>query len=165
MTEDFDPTTLRQAWPLPLSPRPVVIFGAGSIVGDAHLPAYRKGGFPVLGLYDPDQAKARKLAAAWDIAAYGSAEEAAAIKDVVFDVATPPTRHAEVLGVLPEQAVVLIQKPMGSDLAEATEILEVCRRKRLVAAVNFQLRFAPMMLALQDAIDKGWLGEIVDFDA
>jgi predicted dehydrogenase len=165
MTEDFDPTTLRQAWPLPRSPRPVVIFGAGSIVGDAHLPAYRKGGFPVLGLYDPDQAKARKLAAAWDIAAYGSAEEAAAIKDVVFDVATPPTRHAEVLGVLPEQAVVLIQKPMGSDLAEATEILEVCRRKRLVAAVNFQLRFAPMMLALQDAIDKGWLGEIVDFDA
>jgi predicted dehydrogenase len=165
MTEDFDPTTLRQAWPLPRSPRPVVIFGAGSIVGDAHLPAYRKGGFPVLGLYDPDQAKARKLAAAWDIAAYGSAEEAAAIKDVVFDVATTPTRHAEVLGVLPEQAVVLIQKPMGSDLAEATEILEVCRRKRLVAAVNFQLRFAPMMLALQDAIDKGWLGEIVDFDA
>ena len=73
--------------------------------------------------------------------------------------------HAEVLGYCPSGAVVLIQKPMGSDLAEATEILEVCRRKRLVAAVNFQLRFAPMMLALQDAIDKGWLGEIVDFDA
>ena len=31
--------------------------------------------------------------------------------------------------------------------------------------MNFQLRFAPMMLALKDAIGKGWLGEIVDFDA
>ncbi|RVA77279.1 Gfo/Idh/MocA family oxidoreductase, partial [Mesorhizobium sp. M7A.F.Ca.CA.001.08.2.1] len=30
---------------------------------------------------------------------------------------------------------------------------------------NFQLRFARMMLALKDAIGKGWLGEIVDFDA
>ena len=48
---------------------------------------------------------------------------------------------------------------------EATEILEICRAKNLKAAVNFQLRFAPMMLALRDAIARGWLGDVVDFDA
>jgi predicted dehydrogenase len=54
---------------------------------------------------------------------------------------------------------------MGNDLASATEILRVCRARSLRAAVNFQLRFAPMMLALRDAIDRGLLGEVVDFDA
>jgi predicted dehydrogenase len=54
---------------------------------------------------------------------------------------------------------------MGNDLTEATEILKICRAKNLKAAVNFQLRFAPMMLALKDAIAKGLLGEVVDFEA
>ena len=165
MDEIFDPSALSQSWPLPSEPRPIVTFGAGSIVGDAHFPAYRKGGMPVAGLYDPDRAKAEKLAATWGIRAFGSAEEAAAVKDAIFDLATPPAHHAEVLRALPNGAVALIQKPMGSTLEEATEILEICRQKKITGAVNFQLRFAPMMLALKDAIRKGWLGEVVDFDA
>ncbi|MER8438577.1 Gfo/Idh/MocA family oxidoreductase [Mesorhizobium sp. M1312] len=166
MTESvFDPTSLSQSWAQPSKPRPIVIFGAGSIVGDAHFPAYGKAGFPVAGLFDPDHAKAEKLAAKWGVTAYRSVEEAAAIKNVVFDLATPPAHHAGVLRALPDGAVALIQKPMGGDLTEATEILEICRSKDLKAAVNFQLRFAPMMLALKDAISKGWLGEVVDFDA
>jgi predicted dehydrogenase len=161
----FDPASLVQSWPMPAKPRPIVTFGAGSIVGDAHFPAYRKAGFPVAGLYDPDSAKAQKLADAWGVKAFRSVEEAAAVTDAIFDLATPPSRHAEVLTALPDGAVALIQKPMGSDLSEATRILEICRAKQLKAAVNFQLRFAPMMLALKDAIAKGFLGEVVDFDA
>ena len=161
----FDPASLAQSWPLPSSPRPVVTFGAGTIVRDAHYPAYRKSGVPIAGLYDPDRAKAEKLAEAWDVKVFASAAEAAAVDGAIFDLATPPARHAEVLRTLPDGAAVLIQKPMGADLAGATEILEICRQKKLVAAVNFQLRFAPMMLALKDAIAKGLLGEVVDFDA
>jgi predicted dehydrogenase len=160
----FDPTTLAQSWPMPAAPRPIVTFGAGSIVGDAHFPAYRKAGFPIAGLYDPDLAKAEKLAADWGLTAYRTAAEAAAVDGAIFDLATPPKAHAAVLNGLPDGAAVLIQKPMGSDLAGATEILSVCRTKKLKAAVNFQLRFAPMMLALKDAIAKGWLGEVVDLD-
>ncbi|MDX8446930.1 Gfo/Idh/MocA family protein [Mesorhizobium captivum] len=165
MTDAFDPRSLSQSWPRPAKPRPIVTFGAGSIVGDAHFPAYRKAGFPVAGLYDPDRAKAQKLAEQWGVAAFRSVDEAAAVKDAIFDLATPPGRHADVLRALPDGAVALIQKPMGNYLGEATEILEICRAKELKAAVNFQLRFAPMMLALKDAIAKGWLGEVVDFDA
>ncbi len=166
MTEPrFDPAALVQSWPMPSRPRPIVTFGAGSIVGDAHFPAYRKAGFPVAGLYDPDLAKAEKLAREWGVAAYRSAGEAAAVEGAVFDLATPPARHAGVLKALPDGAPVLIQKPMGADLGQATEILRICRAKNLKAAVNFQLRFAPMMLALKDAIARGFLGEVVDFDA
>lgn len=161
----FDPLSLAQSWPAPANPRPIVTFGAGSIVGDAHFPAYKKAGFPIAGLYDPDKAKAARLAADWGVKAFATPEEAAATPNAIFDLATPPKAHASVLKTLPDGAAVLIQKPMGSDLASATEILNICRAKHLKAAVNFQLRFAPMMLALRDAIAKGLLGEVVDFDA
>lgn len=164
MTE-FDPTTLRQWWPKPATRQPIVIFGAGSIVGDAHLPAYAKGGFPVAGLYDPDLVKAEALAATFNVRAFRTMDEALSVPGALFDLATPPAAHASILSRLPEGSAALIQKPMGSDLAAATEILKVCRARRLKAAVNFQLRFAPMMLALKDTVDKGYLGEVVDFDA
>lgn len=161
---EFDPRSLKQAWALPAHPRPMVTFGAGTIVGDAHFPAFKKAGIPIAGLYDPDHAKAQALASHWGVTAYRTIEEAISVKDAVFDVATPAAFHVDVLRVLPDGAVAVIQKPMGGDLAQAREIFDVVRDKRLTATVNFQLRFAPMMLALQDAIDKGLLGEVVDFD-
>lgn len=161
----FDPASLRQTWPMPSAPVPIVTVGAGSIVGDAHYPAYRKAGFPIAGLFDLDRARAEAVAGKFGVdTVYRSLDEAAAVLGAIFDLATPPAAHATVLRALPDGAAVLIQKPMGRDLAEATEILEVCRAKRLKAAVNFQLRFAPMHLALADAIAKGLLGEIVDVE-
>ncbi|MEO9228901.1 MAG: Gfo/Idh/MocA family oxidoreductase, partial [Devosia sp.] len=81
-----------------------------------------------------------------------------------FDLALPPGAHLDVLPQLPDGATVLLQKPMGRDLDEATRILDLARRKRLQAAVNFQLRFSPMMLAVADAIARGWLGRLVDVE-
>ncbi len=156
---------LQQHWPRAKNPKPIVIFGAGSIVTDAHLPAYARAGYTVAGIFDPDIDKARALAGAHGVNAYATPEEAVAVEDAIFDLATPPDAHAGILSNLPEGAGVLIQKPMGSDLGGATEILKICRARKLKAAVNFQLRFAPMILALQDAVDRGLLGEIVDFDA
>lgn len=158
----IDVTTLRQSWPLPARPKPIVIIGAGGIVNDAHLPAYRLAGFPVAGVYDIDGDKARALAAKWDIPAVVTLEEAIATPNAVYDLALPPSAHLSVLPKLPDGAAVLLQKPMGRDLAEATAILKLCRDKRLIAAVNFQLRFAPMMLAVRDALDRGYLGKLID---
>lgn len=159
-----DVSDLRQSWPAPARRRPIVIFGAGSIVTDAHLPAYARGGYEVAGIYDPHLAKAAAVAEANATRAFASAEEAAATEDAVFDLATPPAAHAEVLRALPEGAAALVQKPFGADLEAATAIRRICREKDLTAAVNFQLRFAPMMLALRDAIDRGWLGRVVDVE-
>jgi predicted dehydrogenase len=162
---EFNPATLGQFWPKPKKARPVVIFGAGSIVNDAHFPAYRNGGFPVAGIYDPDLRKAQKVADTWGVRAFRTIEEAATTPDAIFDLATPPSQHTAVLGSIPAGSFALIQKPMGADLGQATEILELCRKKNIQAAVNFQLRFAPMMLALKDAISRGYLGDVIDFDA
>ena len=51
----------------PQQPLPIVVIGAGGIVGDAHLPAYRKAGFEVVGITNRTRARAEKLAAAWGI--------------------------------------------------------------------------------------------------
>jgi predicted dehydrogenase len=155
---------LRQTWPRPSAPKPIVIIGAGGIVRDAHLPAYRLAGFEVAGVFDIDAAKARALAAEFGTTAFESLEAAIATPGAVYDLALPPGVHLEVLPKLPDGAAVLLQKPMGRDLGEATAILELCRRKRLQAAVNFQLRFSPMFLAVADAIARGWLGRLVDVE-
>ncbi|MDD9730628.1 MULTISPECIES: Gfo/Idh/MocA family protein [Mameliella] len=160
-----DLAQLRQSVEMPESPKPVVIFGAGSIVTDAHLPAYRDLGVPVAGIFDPDSAKAVEVAEAWGTKALASMEEAVGQGDAVYDLAVPPVAIPGILEALPDGAVAIIQKPLGSDLAEADAIIRILRRKGIKAAVNFQLRFAPMSLALKDAVARGLLGEIVDFDA
>jgi predicted dehydrogenase len=161
---EFAELPLRQSWPLPAAPRPIVIIGAGGIVNDAHLPAYRRAGFVVAGLYDLDRARAAALADRWFLPSFPSLEAAAAVDGAVFDLAIPPAAHLDVLAHLPEGACVLLQKPMGRDLDEATAILALARRRRLTAAVNFQLRFAPMMLAVADAVARGLLGRLVEID-
>lgn len=158
-------TDLRQTIEMPTTKTPVVVFGAGSIVTDAHLPAYRDLNVPVAGIFDPDLDKAQKVASDWGTSAFDTLEQAASQKDVVFDLAVPPAAIVALLEALPEGAIAVIQKPLGSDLDEASRIISVLRRKNIKAAVNFQLRFAPMSLALKDAIGKGLLGDVVDFDA
>ncbi len=155
---------LRQSWPRPSAPKPIVIIGAGGIVTDAHLPAYKLANLPVAGVFDLDHERAKQVAAKWDTGAFATLDEAIATPDAVYDLALPPGAHLEVLPKLPDGAAVLLQKPMGRDLAEATAILELCRAKSLKAAVNFQLRFSPMMLAVADALERGWLGRLIDVE-
>ncbi|MDP1730043.1 MAG: Gfo/Idh/MocA family oxidoreductase [Devosia sp.] len=156
--------SLRQNWPRPGAPRPIVIIGAGGIVNDAHLPAYRLANLPVAGLYDIDGGKAAALAAKWNTQPIAMLDEAVATEGAVFDLALPPAAHLDVLPRLPEGATVLLQKPMGRDLDEATAILELCRERELTASINFQFRFSPMMLAVADALDRGWLGRLIDVE-
>jgi predicted dehydrogenase len=155
---------LRQGWPLPGTPRQIVIIGAGGIVTDAHLPAYRLANLPVAGVFDLDHERTRRVAAKWDTHAFSTLDEAIATPNAVYDLALPPAAHLDVLPKLPDGAAVLLQKPMGRDLAEATAILKLCRAKQLKAAVNFQLRFSPMMLAVADALERGWLGRLIDVE-
>jgi predicted dehydrogenase len=160
----IDVGALRQTWPQPSNPRPIVIIGAGGIVNDAHLPAYGLARLPVAGVFDLYAEKAARVAERWDVATFETLDEAIAVPDAVYDLALPPGAHLDVLPRLPDGATVLLQKPMGRDLGEATAILELARRKRLNAAVNFQLRFSPMMLAVADAVERGWLGRLVDVE-
>ena len=160
-------TSLRQTWNVPTQPRPIVMIGAGAIVRTAHLPAYRRLGFPVAGLFDIRREAAVQTAAEFDVPRVFDSLDAAASAgrmQAVFDVAVPGGDVLAVLQRLPEGSPVLIQKPMGESLAAARAVLEVCRERRLVAAMNFQLRFSPNVLALTDLLRSGALGEATDIE-
>jgi predicted dehydrogenase len=154
--------------PRPERVRPIIIIGAGGIVSAAHLPAYAKAGFPVLALMDIVAGKAAELAKRSGVRnSFVSVKEAVAFAppDAVYDVAVPASEIPGILSDLPDGVPVLMQKPMGETLAEATAIRDLCRRKSLVAAVNFQLRYAPFNLAARALAARGLLGECHDFEA
>ena len=153
--------------PLPKHPLPIVMIGAGGIVNDAHLPAYKIAGFGVAGIYDKDRDKALQTAERYDIpSVYYSPEDmlARSPRPVVFDVAVPGSQLLAVLRLLPDGSHVLMQKPMGEDLGMAHEILALTREKKMTAAVNFQLRYAPSINAARHIISQGLIGELCDIE-
>ncbi|MBI1416773.1 MAG: gfo/Idh/MocA family oxidoreductase [Limimaricola sp.] len=159
--------TLEQNWPAPTAPRPIVLIGAGGIVRDAHLPAYAKAGLQVAGVAEIDADRRASLARDFAIpATYASVAEAVAAhgNDVAYDIAVPPGAITDILPSLPKGAAVLIQKPMGPDLATARVIRQICRDRDLKAAVNFQLRFSPMMMAARQAIEQGLIGDPLEIE-
>ncbi len=152
---------------LPETRQPIIIIGAGGIVKDAHLPAYKQAGFDVYGIVNRTKSRAEKLAAEFGILnVYDSVADAVANAPVnaVYDITIMPEQYVETLNQLPDGSAVLIQKPMGDYYWQAKEILEVCRRKNLVAAINFQLRFAPFVSAARYMIEQGMIGDIYDME-
>lgn len=152
---------------IPVTSLPIFLVGAGGIVTTAHLPAYQLAGYAVKGIYDLDQQKAKTAAQAFAIpAVYDKLEDMVkdAKGDVVFDLAVPATAIPSLLEQLPDKANVLMQKPMGEDLAMAKQILEIVQRKKMLAAVNFQLRYAPFIKEARKMLEEGLLGELLDIE-
>src|SRR5271168_3075104 len=153
--------------PRPKTSRSIIVIGTGGIVHDAHLPAYQKAGFPVAALVDSNLEKATRLAEKFSAPLATTSLDEAICKspqDCVFDFAVPAGTILYVLRLLPDGAPVLIQKPMGNTLEEAEQILAVCRKKGLTAAMNFQLRYAPVMLAAKQITDATLIGELHDME-
>src|SRR5690606_16656692 len=50
------------------------------------------------------------------------------------------------------------------NLQEAKRIVALCKERKLVSAVNFQLRYAPYILAAQDIVGQGLIGNIFDME-
>lgn len=152
---------------LPDTQQPIIIIGASGIVKDAHLPAYKMAGFKVFGITNRTLSKAKDLAEKYNIEhVFDSVADAVknAPTNAVYDITVLPDQYIEILEQLPDGAAVLIQKPMGNDLAQARQIVAVCEKKQLVAGINFQLRFASFVSAARDLINKGVIGELYDLE-
>lgn len=148
--------------------RSIAIIGAGGIVEDAHLPAYRKAGFEVAVIYDIKREKAESLAQKFNISNVAKTleewVEIAQEKNCIYDLALPAKAILGILPDLPNKSGVLIQKPLGENLTEAKKISDLCKRKQIVAGVNFQLRQAPFIKEARRIIDNREIGELHDID-
>ena len=153
---------------LPNKALPIYSIGAGGIVSDAHLPAYAKAGFQVKGIYDPNLERAAQVAKEFGIPSICRSLtellENAQKQQAIIDIAVPAAEILNILDKIPDGSAVLIQKPMGEDLQEARKILSISNQKNLVAAINFQLRYAPFVIAAKHMIEQGLIGELYDLE-
>ena len=79
-------------------------------------------------------------------------------------MALPASAILSVLHAIPDGSGVLIQKPMGENLDQAMAILSLCRKKKLTAGINFQLRQAPYITMAKEMMDQGLIGKLHDID-
>ena len=121
-----DIRNLNTVWPLPTQKKQIVLIGAGGIVRDAHLPAYKKGGYQVRGIYDPLIEKANECATAFNInKVYRSMNEAINETDTVLDIAVPPSVLLSIVKELPKNSICQLQKPLGKNLNEAGQLVDI----------------------------------------
>ncbi len=138
------------------------MIGCGSIAQKAHLPAYRKYGFQVVGAFDVIPAALRSAVDRFDLRPYDSlddllADEAVAVVDVAVRT---EDRYPVILQALRAGKHVLSQKPFASTIEQAREIVELGERLGLTVAVNQNGRWAPSWRAATVWNQSGAVGEV-----
>src|ERR1700683_1748109 len=139
----------------------IAIIGSGGIVNYAHLPAYKKAGFKVIGVTDRNRAQAEKTAREHGIAkVYPSTDELLADPDVrIVDVAVYPDLQ---LGIVEQVTAarkhLLCQKPFADEYAKAVRCVELAEAANVKIAVNQQMRWDAGIRCARILIDDRWLG-------
>lgn len=141
--------------------------GAGFIMADCQLVAYRQAGFNVRAISSRSPARAREVAARHAIPkVYDTYQQLLGDPEVqVVDVAVPPDVQLSVIEEIVRHADhvrgILAQKPLGTNFAQARRIVELCKTAGVALAVNQNMRFDQSVRACKTLLERGELGEPV----
>ncbi len=141
--------------------------GAGFIMRDCHLVAYRQAGFNPVAIASRDPAHAQAVAEARGIPrCHATIAALLADKSVeVLDIAVPPDVQPAVIRAAVEHADhlrgILAQKPLAMSYRAAKECVDRCAQAGITLAVNQNMRYDQSVRALKDLLQRGWLGEPV----
>jgi predicted dehydrogenase len=141
--------------------------GAGFIMRDCHLVAYRNAGFNPVAIASRDPARARAAAEQHRIPrVHASIDELLADRDLeILDIAVPPDLQPGIIRRAVAQKSdlrgILAQKPLALSYREAKECVELCAKAGVTLAVNQNMRYDQSVRALKDILRRGWLGEPV----
>jgi predicted dehydrogenase len=143
---------------------PVAAVVGTGFIGPVHAEALQRMGVTVRGMLGTTPEKSRQAAQKLGVeTAYTSYEDI--LNDKLVDavhITTPNRLHYE----MAKQALlagkhVICEKPLAMNSRETGDLVEVARSKpSLIAAVNYNIRFYPLILHLRDLIQSGELGEI-----
>ncbi|MGO9862079.1 MAG: Gfo/Idh/MocA family oxidoreductase [Terriglobales bacterium] len=144
----------------------VAVVGVGAF-GRNHARVYRQlqdsGSVRLVGVVDPNTARADAVAREFDCKAFGSVEQMLTTHSEVqaASVAVPTVLHREVAGSLMEAGVdVLIEKPLAATLGEADELVRVASAHGRVAQVGHLERFNPAVRATLPLITRPMFFEV-----
>ncbi len=140
--------------------------GAGMIMAECHLAAYKEAGFPVAAIASRTRAKAEQVATRWGIAKVHASPEAL-IEDPaidIIDMAYPPDQQPALIRHAlkqPHIKAILAQKPLALSLDEAIKLRDEAAKAGKVLSVNQNMRYDQSMRVLKQILESGALGEIV----
>ncbi len=140
------------------------VIGAGKIVRECHLPAYRSAGWEVVRIASRTAESAQQAADEFGIpASSGHFEDVIADDRVeVVDISLPSHRHPDVaIAALEAGKHVLLQKPMANTLQEARAIVDAADRAGVKLAVNQNGRWDPAIQACRALLDRGVFGQLI----
>lgn len=143
------------------------VIGAGFVIRDCHLAAYRQAGFRVVGIASCNRARAEEAAALRSVPrVYDDYRQLLRDTDIsVIDIGVPPQHQPQVIHDVIEQAGhvrgILAQKPLAMSFSEARELVELCERSGVKLAVNQNMRHDQSVRACRDLLTRGWLGDPV----
>ncbi len=140
--------------------------GAGMIMSEVHLEAYRQAGFQVVAIGSRTQAKAQEIAERYGIATvHETPEQVIADPNVeILDIAYPPDQQPALIRLALQQPHIkgiLAQKPLALDLAEATALRDEAAAAGKPLSVNQNMRYDQSMQCLSQLLGRGELGEPV----
>jgi predicted dehydrogenase len=141
--------------------------GAGFIMRDCHLVAYRQAGFNPVSIYSRDPERAREVARQRHIARIHDRLEDLLNDPAVevLDIAVPPDIQPDIIRRAAEHKDhirgILAQKPLAMSVAEARDCVDLCSRAGIILAVNQNMRYDQSVRGLRDVLERGWLGEPV----
>jgi predicted dehydrogenase len=141
--------------------------GAGFIMRDCHLVAYRQAGFNPIAIASRDPTHARAVADLHDLSrCHPTVAELLADQAVeVLDIAVPPDVQPGIIRAAVQHGDhirgILAQKPLAMSYREAKESVDLCADAGITLAVNQNMRYDQSVRALRDLLQRGWLGEPV----
>jgi predicted dehydrogenase len=138
--------------------------GAGFIMRDVHLAAYREAGFNPVAIASRTPEHAQAAAERWAIPTVHSTwQELLADPSVeIVDIAFPPDQQ---LGIVreavrqPHVKGILAQKPVAFTIDEAAEMVRLADEAGVKLGVNHNMRYDQSMRALRTLLARGDLGE------
>ena len=140
--------------------------GAGMIMAECHLAAYRQAGFPVVAIASRTRANAEKAATRWGISKVHETpqqlieDESVEIIDLAFPPDQQPALIREALKQ-PHVKAILAQKPLALSVAEAVKLRDEAKAAGKILSVNQNMRYDQSMRVLKQILDAGELGPIV----
>jgi predicted dehydrogenase len=142
------------------------VIGVGAF-GRNHARVYQQlqqaGSVRLVGVVDPDTARAEAIAREFGCKAFGSVEKMLGPHSDVqaASIAVPTVLHLEVARTLMEAGVdVLIEKPVAATLGEADELIRIALEHKRVAQVGHLERFNPAVRATLPLINRPMFFEV-----
>ncbi len=132
----------------------VGVIGIGHL-GKIHASLYREvKAVELIGVYDSDVNKAKKIAEEFNISAYSDINQLLEKVDAVNIVTPTSTHHAIAKQALDHNCHLFIEKPIMTREAEAEEIIGIAKEKNKLLQVGHIERFNPAVLAIADVTLK-----------